>query len=152
MFNTYDMEQETLERLTNSLAAKLEGTGVNAREVAVSILRDFAVIGKGAVEFHQEPHGEWTAVYVYGKLAESPGDNYHADELLQQVVGVVNHQDSDFVLADGRSAPDTLSELAEFQASKATTALEKAIASAEEARAKAIAKAEAEFQAATRSA
>lgn len=146
MFDKRDIEQETYSRLGNALREKMPHLGDQSSNIARLVMQEFAVVEKDAIEFHEEPNGEWTAVYVYGQLAESPGDNYHADEFLQQLVGVITHQDSDFVLDDGHSAPDTLEELKQRQVAKAETAYAEVVAEAHAQREKAIAEAEANFR------
>lgn len=62
----------------------------------------------GQIEFHRS--GEWTGVYVNGKLVRH-GDHYLADEWLQARVGVIV-VDSDDWLPDGRTPLATLEEVA----------------------------------------
>lgn len=78
----------------------------------------------GQIEFHRS--GEWTGVYVNGKLVRH-GDHYLADEWLQARVGVIV-VDSDDWLPDGRTPLATLEEVEAETARRnqlRTTALEK---------------------------
>jgi hypothetical protein len=62
----------------------------------------------GAIEFHRS--GEWTGVYLDGKLVRY-GDHYLADEWLAERAGVTII-DSDDWLPDGRTPLGTLEEVA----------------------------------------
>ncbi len=56
-------------------------------------------------------HGEWTMVYVNGKLERS-GDHYLADEWLQERFGVsVVDDDAGTCIPDGRTPLDSLAEV-----------------------------------------
>lgn len=57
-----------------------------------------------SIEFHTYEDSEWTAVYLNGKL-ERVGDNYLADEWLQQYVGVKVVVDDAF-MCGGRTRED----------------------------------------------
>jgi hypothetical protein len=61
------------------------------------------------IEFHRS--GEWTGVYLNGKLVRD-GDHYLADEWLQARVGV-KVIDSDDWIPDGRNPLGTLDEVRE---------------------------------------
>jgi hypothetical protein len=63
----------------------------------------------GEIQFHRS--GEWTGVYLDGKLVRA-GDHYLADEWLQARVGV-KVVDSDAWIPDGRNALETLADVKE---------------------------------------
>lgn len=71
-----------------------------------------------SIEFHAA--GEWTAVYVDGKL-ERVGDHYLADERLRARVGVVEVDDDAFMQGgDQRDAvAQTLEEVARYARARA---------------------------------
>lgn len=71
-----------------------------------------------SIEFHSA--GEWTAVYVDGKL-ERVGDHYLADEWLRARVGVVEVDDDAFMQGgDQRDAvAQTLEEVARYARARA---------------------------------
>lgn len=85
------------------------------------------------IEFWQ--CGEWTMVYLNGKLVKY-GDHYHADEWLQEQVGVRVVEDD-----DGFSAPDghnPIKDLAEVKANKIAAAERDAAAERKRAEARAL--------------
>jgi hypothetical protein len=65
--------------------------------------------GQDEIQFWRS--GDWTMVYLNGKLVKS-GDHYHADEWLQERCGVVMvDDDAGFSIPDGFHPIETLSEV-----------------------------------------
>lgn len=63
-------------------------------------------------------HGEWTAVYVNGKL-EVVGDHYHAEEWMEDYLGVDHYYTDEFLLgSDGDEVANTVQEIEEYRAQK----------------------------------
>lgn len=85
------------------------------------------------IEFWQS--GEWTMVYLNGELVKY-GDHYHADEWLQEQVGVrVVEDDAGFSVPDGRNP---IEDLAEVKASMDAAAERSAAAERKRAEARAL--------------
>jgi len=83
----------------------------------VSIIASAGPVAPGRIEFHVA--GEWTGVYLDGKLIRV-GDSYLADEWLQSFVGVKYVDDDAFMLGQNGydGVAQTLDEVATFAAQR----------------------------------
>ena len=74
----------------------------------------------GVVEVHEAE--EWSAVYLDGKLVRQ-GDSYLADDWVREHFGVVTVQDDAFLRGGtGSETAQTLDEVADYAAERATRA------------------------------
>lgn len=62
------------------------------------------------VNYVRYREGEWSALYVDGKLV-SYGDHYYVDDWISAHLGIEEIESDDFLAADGRTVFDTLAEV-----------------------------------------
>lgn len=72
------------------------------------------------VEIHNDPEGEWAALYVEGKLVCGPGDRYRIEEHAFEVLGVKVVDDPSFLRGrdDGTNVAHTVQEAREYAAER----------------------------------